>query len=569
MSKKEESIKAKIDAMSADQKVGALLTLGFNGTIITPNVYNYINVFHCGGLRLTPASRTFGNYVDPKTGKSIVTLKGNEYYYKKGGAPEPTGAEYKEVIDGLKAIAASRPLSLPLHFSFDNEGDGDEANCSFSGFSIFPKPMGIRATGDIKYAYESAKIIGRQARSVGMNIIHSPVLDVNSDPRNPEINIRAYSDKAEIVAEWAVEACRGFKDAKVVATAKHFPGRGHSAVDAHYGVPRIEVDAKTMWERELLPYRTLIAKGLLPSIMMAHGIYPAYDEDHLSTVSRKIITGLLREKMGYNGVITTDSMTMGSVATRYGVPEACAMALASGADLVLMKAQNDLVSQTFTAIKRYIEEGKISESELDAKLTRLFSMKQEYGMFDTAAGESPEALARDESIKLVSRDIAEKSVAVLRDRDGALPLAEEEAFLLVEQITTTHNNMHQHAAMMFKETVPCNKAFAFLEVSFTYDDRDKEKIRELVARYDKIVITTFYSRSAPRDIEFIDELIRANPGKKFVVVTNTPYEFSIPSLAGTVICCYAYSPDSLRAAVKLLFGKIKPRGEWPIEDRSK
>ena len=557
---KDQFIKNTISSMSLEQKVGALLTLGFNGTILTPNIIDYLETYHCGGLRLTPGERTFGSYVDPKTGKSIVNLKGNDYVYKGNHAPEPTGAEYKEILDRIKQVAQHRPGSLPLHFSFDNEGDGNEANCSFAGFSIFPKPMGIRATGDLQYAYEAAKAIGRQARSVGMNIIHSPVLDVNSDPRNPEINIRAYSDKAEEVAEWAVETCRGFKDAKVVATAKHFPGRGHSAVDAHYGVPSIDVDFDTLWSRELLPYRVLIEQDLLPSIMLAHGIYPVVDPDHLSTVSKKVITGLLRERMSYTGVITTDSMTMGSVATRYGVPEACAMSLAAGADLVLMKAQNDLVGQTFQTILRYVEKGLITHTELDAKLERIFSMKYDYEMFtqepNTQPEEHPEQLTKDPQIKLLSREIAERCAVVLKDTQRSLPLSRSETFLLVEQITTNKSSMSQHPAMMFEEAAKRNTAIAFLEIGFTADGQDKDRIQHMVTRYHTIVLTCFYYRASPTNTDFYEELMQLYPDKKFIVVTNTPYSFSIPPSAKTVICTYAYSPDSLRAGVKMLFGEI-------------
>lgn len=567
MQDKATFVKEKINGMSLEQKVGAMLTLGFNGTIITPNIYDYIIKYHCGGLRLTPSNRVFGNYVDPKTGRTIVDLKGTEYYYKPGvRPPDLTGEEYKELLDLLKKEAANRPNSLPLHFSFDNEGDFDYANCSFKGFKFFPKPMGIRATGDLNNAYAVANAIGRQARSVGMNIIHSPVLDINSDPRNPEVNIRSYSDKAEVVTEWAVEACKGFKDARVVTTGKHFPGRGDSSVDAHYGIPEIDVDDKTLWERELLPYRTLIEQELLPSIMLAHSVYPAIDPDDVSTVSKKVITGLLREKMGFNGVITTDSMTMGSIATRYGVPEACAMSLAAGSDLVLMKAQNDLVPQTFNMIKSYVEDGKITEEELDAKLTRIFNMKYEYGMFDTGfEEEKPAQVAEYESLAELSRKVAEESIIFLKEETGILPLAKDEPFLLVEQVTTERSHVLQHAGMMFKEALKYNQKFAFCEIGMSMDENDQDRLEQCVENYDTIVMTCFYDRADPCPCDFYEKLIARNPDKKFILITNTPFDFSIARNADIIICTFSIGPDSLKAVVRVLFGEYEPQGEHPIE----
>jgi beta-N-acetylhexosaminidase len=570
MTKKEICIREKIGAMNLDQKIGALLTLGFNGTIITPNIYDYISKYHCGGLRLTPSNRVFGNYVDPKTGKTIVAIKGTDYAYKPGVLPpDLTGAEYKALLDILKREAAARPGSLPLHFSFDNEGDFDYANCSFKGFKFFPKPMGLRATGDIRNAYEVAKAIGRQSRSVGMNIIHSPVLDVNSDPRNPEVFCRAYSDKADEVTAWAVEACRGFKDARVITTGKHFPGRGDSADDAHYGIPEIKVDKQTLWDRELLPYRTLIAEDLLPSIMLAHSIYPAIDPEDISTVSKKVITGLLREEMGYQGVITTDSMTMGSVATRYGVPEACAMSLAAGGDLVLLKAQNGLVPQTVERIRAYVESGKISESELDAKLTRIFSMKYDYGLFDTdAKEESPTQVAEDESITLLSQRVAEQSILCLKQVDALLPLSRDDAFLLVEQVTTNRAHALQHNAMMFKEALNFNRNLGFCEVGFSLDENDKDRLEQSIANYDTIVLTCFYDRADACPVAYYDELIAKNPDKTFIVVTNTPYDFSIPKNAQAIYCTFSVGPDSLKAFVQLLFGKRQATAVHPVDYRA-
>lgn len=564
MSHKETFIKEKIDAMTLDQKVGACLTLGFNGTVITPNIYDYVTKYHCGGLRLTPNDRKFGNYVDPKTGKTIISIKGNEYYYKEGVlGPELTGEQYKTVLDELSALAAERPLSLPMHYSFDNEGEG---NNSFSGFSMFPQPMGLCATGDPTCAYEAAKIIGRQARSVGMTFIHSPVLDVNCDHRNPEINIRAYSDRAEKVAEFAAATCRGFKETGLAATGKHFPGRGDSAVDAHYEVPVIDADFDTLWNRELMPYRHLIEQDLMPSIMLAHTIYPAVDPTEIGTVSKKLVTDLLRDKMGFKGVITTDSMTMGGIASRYGVADACALSLAAGSDLILMKAQNDLVGQTFQTIKAYVEEGKISEEELDRKVARILGMKYDIGLFDIdAKQESPSALAADISIKQTEQEIAEKCCMVLRQESDVLPLAAGQRFLLVEQVCTERNNFKQHAGMMFKEATRFNRKLAFCEVGFSIDQKDKELLQDLLPEFDTIVGTNFHDRAAAGNTPYWDELITANPDKTFILITNKPFDLAIPAHAANVICTYSKAPQSIRAAVKLLFGKLVPTGVMPIE----
>jgi len=564
MSDKQTFLKDRIDQMSLDQKVGACLTLGFNGTILTPNILDYVNTYHCGGLRVTPPERTFGNYVDPKTGKAAIEIKGDEYFYKAGGhPPELTGSEYLELVDELNTAAAGRPLSLPIHFSFDNEGEG---NISFKGFSMFPQPMGLAATGDKKVAYEVAKAIGRQARSVGMTMIHSPVLDVNSDPRNPEINIRSYSDRAEVVAEFAAETCRGFKEAGIAATGKHFPGRGDSSTDAHYNVPVIDVPFETLWNRELLPYRHLIEQDLLPALMLAHTLYPAIDPDRIGTVSRKMITGLIREKLGFQGVVTTDSMTMAGVVRQYGVAEACARSLAAGSDQVLMKAQNDLVAQTFETVKAFVEDGRIPEHELDEKLYRNLGLKYDLGLFDSGRNtESPDALAQDPALKALEVAVAEKSSLVLRSEPGVLPLKRDRSFLLVEQISTERNNAVQHPALMFKHAVRFNPHLAFCEIAFSADEEDLARMNALIPDYNPIVLTNFQDRASATHTEFLQEQIAKHPDKSFIIVINKPFDFTIPANAKNVICTFSKAPQSLKAAVRILFGDLEPGGKLPIQ----
>jgi beta-N-acetylhexosaminidase len=566
MKKENKYIKNLISKMTLEQKVGALLTLGFSGTIARPHIYEFITKYHCGGLRLSPNGRSFGSYVDPKSGKSVVDVTDDKGYKKGIEPPHVTTSEYKKTLDEFQEIAMNRPLGIPLHFSFDQEG-GTSADFRFGGVNIFTKPMGLRATGDSKLAYEVAKAVSRQSRAVGFNWVHSPVLDVNVDPRNPEIYTRSYSDKAEEVAEYAEQSCLGFKEGGLIATGKHFPGRGDSPVDAHFEVPIINVDRDTMLKRDLLPYKVLIEKDLLPSIMIAHSIFPAFDSENIATVSKKILTGLLREELGFEGVITTDSMTMGAIATRYGVANACAMSLEAGADLVLMKAEGSLVEETFNTIKSFVEERRISEEELDKKVYRVLSIKYEYGLFNqgTLVDEKPEEVINDEKIKFLSKLVAKKSIVVPRDRNNILPLSRNEKILVIEQINNTPNNMSWHPGILFKNITKFNTNVSYLETAYTLDSQDIENIRRRVKAFDTIIITNFYIRGKLSNNEMVRELCK-DKAKKVILVTNTPYEvLSIPAEADTVIVTFATSPDNIEATAGVIFGGIRAEGEWPIE----
>ncbi len=550
-----------ISRMTLEQKVGALMTLHFTGVIPTQNVREYITKYHCGGLRLTPIARRAGNDSDPKSCNGVFADFSNLRYPE---APNCTPGQYKQALSEYRRIAKERPLSIPLHFSFDQEGSIG-SNPYFA--NIFPMPMGIRTTDDPKMAYYVARAIAEQGRAMGLSWIHSPQVDINSDPRNPECNIRTYGDKEADVSEYGLEACRGFRDGGMIATAKHFPGRGHSDVDAHFEVPVINVDKKTMYARELAPYRKLIAEGV-PAIMIAHSIFPAFDPDHIATVSKKIITNLLREELGFEGVITTDSMTMGGIVRRYGVAEACALALEAGADIVLMKAQSHLVADTFNAIRDFVEQGRISLEELDKKVYRVLNMKYEYGLFHDYDWDDidPDAVAKKSRLVQLSKDVARRSILIARDENRLLPLKPEERVLVIEQKPFLYNTYRFHSGMHFENCVRYSENVSYLETLFRWDELDLQRIRTVIGDYDKVVVTNFFHRELGANTEALDQLVK--DFQNVVVVTNTPYEtLSLPSQAKTVVLSVGGpSPDQAEALAGVLFGKVHPEGVWPIEN---
>jgi len=550
-----------ISRMTLEQKIGAVLTLAFTGVIPGQNVYDYITKYHCGGLRLTPTAKAGASieYVDPKTGGTAIAKTAG---YSK--APVCTAADYKATLDKLRKIAKARPLGLPLHFSFDQEGNTN-SNMYFA--NSFPHPMGLRATNDPRMAYLVANGIAQQSRAIGTNWIHSPDVDINSDPRNPEIGTRAYSDKAEEVVQYAIEACKGFRDGGLIATAKHFPGRGSSIVDAHYEVPTVDADRQTLYAREILPYKELIDRDLIPAIMIAHSIYPALDPDNVATVSKPIITGILREELGFDGVITTDSMTMGGISKRYGVAQACAMALEAGADLVLMKAQNHLVEDTIAAIRSFIEEGRITMEEMDRKIYRILNLKYEYGLFHDYAQDDadPQAVIGSSRLTQLALDVAKRSTIICRDQDKMLPLQPEERVLVIEQHNNYYNTPKWHSGILYENCLDYSSNVTYMEVGFRWSEEDLAAIKATIGSYDKIIITNYYDRSLLCNKDPLTELL-ADTDAKIVVITTTPYEeISIPRNAKNVIVTFGNTPSGAQILAGILYGKIHAEGIWPVE----
>lgn len=562
MERKNAFITSIIKKMSFEEKIGGLLTLGFSGTLPRKHIYDFVTKYHCGGLRLSPTTRSFGNYIDPESGKVTVKVD-NKHFLKAEQQPLMELDQYKDVLEELQTLAMARPSGVPLHFSFDQEG-GTSADFNFGGVELFPKPMGIAATGNKDNAYLVSEAIAKQSLSVGFNYVHSPVLDINTNPNNPEIYTRAYSDDVSTVIAYAREACKGFKEANMIATGKHFPGRGDSDVDAHYHLPVIDVDKETLYKRELLPYKVLIEEDLLPSIMIAHSIYPALDPENVATVSYKIVTGILREELGFKGVITTDSMTMGALAMRYGVANACAMSLVAGCDLILMKAENGLVEETIQKIKQFVQEDKLTLEDIEEKLYRILKLKYDYKMFSGLSCEKPETVIRSGKYSHLAKDIARRSIQDYGVEKIKAPLDRQKKTLIIEQMNKgVPNNGYWYYGYFYHQSLKCGLNADFYEIDYVIDQEDMEKILEMCHQYERIIITNFYVRSKKANNPLINQLEKAYQGE-LITIVNTPYSFTKSEKNQYSVLTYATTPRNLDAVCDYLYKGINPLGESPL-----
>lgn len=560
---KDNFIQDIIEKMTIEQKIGSLFTFGFCGTTITPINREAILKYHCGGFRISPAIKNFGSYVAPDSGKALVNIEPGIAFKHQMPATYVTASQYRDVIAELQNIAAQREHGIPLHLSYDSEGGGGE-NHTIGKYIRWQSQMGLRATDDPEFAYKTAYLAGKQAKAMGLTLIHSPVMDINVCPENPGCGVRSFSDRAEEVAIYAEQAALGYLDAGIIPTGKHFPNIGDNDKDSHYDLITVTTDRETMMNRDLLPYRELIKKDLLPAIMPAHNIYQAFDSENVATVSRKILTDLLREELGFKGVITTDSMTMAGVAAQYGIEKSCALALQAGADLVLMKADNHLNGDCFESVLKFIESGKISEKEINGKVERVLLMKQKFGLFEKAANiADPDAMFAAPEVIELNTELAKKTTLIAKDKNNLLPINSDQKFLLIEQERPTPNDMDSHPAMLYQSVLKLTDNVNYLEVAYSFDKDDIVRINEAVDEHDLVVMTNFYSRGTAQNCDVIREILKK--GKKLILITNTPYPTSIPEEAETVIISFGQETENLKFIAKLLFGKEIPEGKWPIE----
>jgi beta-N-acetylhexosaminidase len=573
--KSEQAIETILAQMTLEQKIGQCVVIGMSGTVITNDLREAITRYDCGGLRLSPFTRMFRYFSDGKAQAQELGADFEPSMQKiaEGGLPPyATPQQYAETLNELRRLAAQRTPAIPLHMVIDQENDTSR-DFSRGGVVQFPSNMGLVAGGDPAMAREVARCIAVQMKASGLDMIHSPVVDVNINPDNPEIGHRAFGDDPEIVAEYAVAMMRGFQEAGVIAAAKHFPGRGDSATDAHHACPVLQVDPARFDRIELLPYRRLIEAGL-DSIMVAHCIYPHLDPGHIATVSRRIVTGLLREELGFEGVITTDSMTMGALIDRYGTGESCARALQAGADIILMKAENQWRGEIFYTIRKWVEAGNISTSELDDKVRRVLRLKQKYGLFDNMGLVNADKAADpygDPVVVETSRRAARRAIIVVNDKLGALPLDRTKKVLLISQQNSikSPNDIYDHPALFAQLMEQGWPALQTYETRFGSDEKQDAEVLAFVAanKFDLIICTNYYDRQE-KPGTYAKALIDA--GHRVVLISNTPYCIGgqgglIPS-APTILLNMNLTPEGLRTTKSVLFGEIQAEGVWPLSN---
>jgi len=573
--KRDAFIAQKLAKMSLAEKIGQLLTFTRRGAMLTPSGIEQITKLHCGGLCLEPYavetcknlywgnSQIDQNFQKPADYFTIAKT----YFAGKSFGISITPEDYTKDLNRLQKIALARPSGIPLHMTIDFEGDFKNDYMA-GGIRQFPPPMGMAAIGDVKLTYKIGVTIAKQLANIGVTQMYSPVCDVNINPKNPEIGVRSFSDDPETCAKHAVALLKGFQDGGIAATAKHFPGRGDSATDAHDVLDVIRADKKRMHEVELVPFKAAIAAGV-QAIMTGHSVYPAFDDKFPTTLSEKILTGLLREELGFDGVIVSDAIGMAAILRQWPLPRACALAIKAGCDTILLKADDESRTQCFFGIKMAVESGELSEKRIDEAVTRLVRMKHDQGLFQTAGKRDPkkaQAYAMSKPAVDFSWDVAKKALLTLRD-NKMLPLKTDHTMLVIEQRIPYEfcgNDPYMHQHMFAEAMVNYSTNLILVDTDFTATEDEIAECMELAKPVDTVVMTNYYARivKSGNNRLLVKKLKEA--GKKIVVMTNYPYVEGTTNEADAVVCNFSGTPDSIRAAVDVLWGKLKPSAKTKL-----
>lgn len=294
--------------------------------------------------------------------------------------------EAPEQVAELSHDIRSLSKELPLWVSVDQEG-GRVARLK-DPFTKWPPMAALGRSGDVKLAERFARALGAELRAVGFTLDYTPVLDIHTNPKNPVIGDRAFAEDAEAVARFGAAIVRALQDAGIAACGKHFPGHGDTSVDSHFDLPIVEHPPDRLRRVEFVPFRAAIAADVA-FMMTAHVLVPAIDEERPATLSPRIVRDMLREELGFRGVILGDDLEMKAVAARYPVPDAGVGAIAAGCDGLLVCSGNiDTQAALLEALVRAVEEERLPFKRVEDALTRNRRAKERFLAAPVHAGPS-------------------------------------------------------------------------------------------------------------------------------------------------------------------------------------
>jgi beta-N-acetylhexosaminidase len=489
---------------------------------------------------------------------------GNVIYFRDNiGTPE----EVRQLSATLQEASAQAGNS-PLWIAVDQEG-GMVARIDRQ-VALMPGNMALGAAGSPELVYETARISGVELRSLGINLNFAPCVDVNNNKANPVIGVRSYGEDAGVVGLMGARAVQGYQDAGISACPKHFPGHGDTTADSHLELPTVPHDLERLRQVELPPFRSAIAAGA-DVVMTAHVQFPAYDASGLpATLSAAVLEGLLREELGFGGVIATDCLEMKAISGTVGVGRGAVMAVKAGADLVLVSHTPELQFEALEAIYQAVLSGELSREQIAASASRIREAKarREEGWQKLIREQGIPEVGDPEHLKAAG-EAAERAVTMVKaaGEDG-FPLDAAAPTLViwprVEARTDVDEAIRQEITLG-KALAPYLTDVQELAVSLAPDDAEIDKVLA-TARSGRlqIVAGTYNAAFNPGQVRLVQALLELPGAKVTAVALRSPYDLLSFAEVQTYVACYENRPLMLQAAAKVLTGRLPASGKLPV-----
>jgi beta-N-acetylhexosaminidase len=428
-----------------------------------------------------------------------------------------------------------------------------------------PSAMALGAVRDPAATESMYRLVGDELHALGINVNLAPVADLNNNPGNPVIGVRSFGDDSATVSLHVGAAVRGMHAASIAATAKHFPGHGDTDVDSHYDLPSIPHGLAHVRSMEIIPFVAAIREQV-DLIMTAHVLFPAIEQHGKpATLSHRILTGLLRDELHFEGVTLTDCLEMKAIEARYTPEEAAVEAIAAGADLVLFSHTPEKAQRARDALRAALESGRLDASHLRRSLERVAKLRTRLPSFEMAPALDVVGSAQHQAAALA---VARRAVTLIRDPKQTLPfrLNKGERLLVVEFAgsTTEVEDEHVHQRTAIGPALASTEARLHEQVR-SLDPAGHEYKQLLMASGTAAAAVTLTCQAShhPMQARAVNDL--AMLGKRVVAVAGRePYDAMVLSPDLAVIASFGEDANAMTAAAEVILGALRPSGKLPV-----
>jgi len=458
---------------------------------------------------------------------------------------------------------------IPLFLGIDQEGGVIKR---IPGGTNLPGQMALGAVGDVNLAQKAGKLTGEEMKALGLQVNFAPSLDVNSNPDNPIIGIRSFSSDPDLVSRLGLATMKGLHQSGVIAAVKHFPGHGDTSVDSHLGLPVLNHDRTRLEAVELKPFRDAIDAGV-DMIMTAHIAFPAVDNGLFisykdgssvpipATLSKKVLTGLLREELGFEGVIISDAFTMNGISEHYGEQDAIIRAVSAGVDIILMPKN---VPAAHDTLVNAVKTGAISQDHIKDSVRRILKLKHKYRLFEKS---NDDLSARLASLPAVIGSKAHRQIET--------EIAERAVTTLTGQIKTIREGNHvvivaadENIGKQFEKQLIAESSLKQLTTEIALVGQAKST--QAIERADYVILTSYQFRNVASQFgwdayqDIIDILNKKQRDYTLISLGN-PYELKYLEGVKAAIALYGKEEPNMAAGSKLLLGKLSAQGKLPVQ----
>ncbi|MGA7193351.1 MAG: glycoside hydrolase family 3 N-terminal domain-containing protein [Anaerolineales bacterium] len=467
-------------------------------------------------------------------------------------------------LTGLFQDAAHRAGLPPLLIAVDQEGG--QLMTIGNGTTPLPGNMALGATGSAELSRRSSEVLGRELAAMGINVNYAPSCDVNLNPNNPVIGTRSFGEDPSMVAKLASAMVIGIQSAGVAATAKHFPGHGDTASDSHTGLPIVPHSLDRLRKVEFVPFESAIRAGT-KMVMTAHLALPAIDGPDAppATLSSGVLKNLLREQLGFQGVIITDAMDMHAISQGDMLGANAVRAASASADLLLITTDPKDQRLVHESLLRAAKDGTLSPKDLDSSAQRISSLKK--WLMNQKRELDLEVVGCADHLK-VADEIAARSVTLVRDQAKILPLhltlGQKVAVIVPKPIDLTPADTSSYEmpalASSLRKFHPDVDEFI---VSYAPTQQEISEVVERISNYNLVVVGTINAFSESYQQELTHEILRRKI-LTVIIAMRLPYDLATFPEASTYVCTYSILEPSMKAVASALFGQSKFQGRLPV-----